>query len=94
MSRHLEEKRIEHLELKLNWNYIEESEIIAKQSVMIETMSQEIIKSLKEEMLVVQHLTQIPIKLEWRITKLPDNKMVLKTIYNRWVSLKVSFLSI
>ena len=36
MSKHLEEKRIEHLELKV----MEESEIIAKQSVMIETMSQ------------------------------------------------------
>ena len=87
MSKHLEEKRIEHLELKLNWNYIEftltkkvvmeESEVIAKQkekiskqSVIIETMSQEI-KSLKEE---VQHLTHIPIKLEWRITKVSDSK--------------------
>ena len=76
MSKRLEEKRMEHLELKLNWNYMEESEIIAKQkekiveqSVMIETMSQEI-KSLKKEM---RDLCYIPIKLEWRITKLPDS---------------------
>ena len=66
ISKHLEEKRMEHLELKV----MEESEIIAKQSAMIETMSQEI-KSLKEE---VQHLCCIPIKLEWRITKLPDSR--------------------
>ena len=65
MSKHLEEKRIEHLELKV----MEESEIIAKQSVMIETMSQEI-KSLKEEMQIVNHM---PIKLEIRITKLPNS---------------------
>ena len=87
MSKHLEEKRIEHLELKMNWNYMEftltkmeESEIIAKQkekiseqSVMIETMSQEI-KSLKGEMQIIQCINHIPIKLEWRITELPDFK--------------------
>ena len=94
MSKHLEEKRIEHLELKLNWNYIEftltkkvvmeESEVIAKQKekiseqcVIIETMSQEI-KSLKRE---VQHLTHIPIKLEWRITKLSDFKSNIKKTF-------------
>ena len=66
MSKHLEEKRIEHLELKVNWNYMEESEIIAKQkekisqqSVVIETMSQEI-KSLNTKL---QVLSYIPSKL-------------------------------
>ena len=68
MSKHLEEIRIEHLELQL----LEESEIIAKQSVLIETMSQEI-ELLKKEMQVVQHPNHIPIKLDWRITKVPDN---------------------
>ena len=91
MSKHLEEKRIEHLELKLNWNYMEftltkmeESEIIAKQtekiseqSVMIETMSQEI-KSLNEKVQVMQDLNLIPIKLEWRITELPNNRSDIK----------------
>ena len=72
MSKHLEEKRIEHLELKVNWNYteftltkkavMEESEVIAKQkekiseqSVIVKTMSQEIL-SLKGE---VQYLTHV-----------------------------------
>ena len=73
MSKHLEEKRMEHLELKL----MEESEIIAKQSAMIETMSQEI-KSLNKK---VQHLCCIPIKLEWRITKLPDSKNDIKKTF-------------
>ena len=68
MSKHLEEKRVEHLELK----QMEESEIIAKQSVMIETMSQEI-KSLNKKVQVKQHLNHIPIKLEFRITELPDS---------------------
>ena len=100
MSNHLEAKRIEHLELKMNWNYIEftltkmeESEIIAKQtekiseqSAMIETMSQEI-KSLYKK---VQHLCCIPIKLEWRITKLPNFKSgIKKNISSRWVSLGI-----
>ena len=73
MSNHLEEKRMEHLELRLK----KESKIIAKQkekiyeqSSMIETMSQEI-KSLN---ITLQVLRYIPIKLEWRITKLPDTK--------------------
>ena len=66
MSKLLGEKRIEHLELK----QMEESEIIARQSTMIETMSQEI-ESLNKK---VQHLNNIPIKLEWRITKFPDSK--------------------
>ena len=78
MSKHLEEKRIEHLELKL----MEESEIIAKQSVMIETMSQEI-KLLNTKMQVMQDLNLIPIKLEWRITELPlpDFKNVIKKTF-------------
>ena len=71
MSKHLEEKRLEHLELKV----MEDSEIIAKQSAMIETMSQEI-KSLKKEILVIQH--HIPIKLEWRITNFYDNMSTRK----------------
>ena len=73
MSKHLEEKRMEHLELKV----MEDSEIIAKQSAMIETMSQEI-KSLKREM---QHLCCIPIKLEWRIQKLSDSKSNIKKTF-------------
>ena len=84
MSKHLEEKRIEHLELKLNWNYMEESEIItelkekiSEQSAMIETMSQEI-KSLKNEMQVMQHLNHTPIKLEWRIADVRDKKSTQK----------------
>ena len=71
LSQHLEEKRIEHLELKL----MEESEIIVKQSVMIETMSQEI-ESLNKKVKVMQDLNHIPIKLEWRITKLPENQNI------------------
>ena len=63
MSKHLEEKRIEHLELKL-----------FEQEATIVTMSQEI-KSLRKTVL---HLTHIPVKLEWRITKLPDNKNDIK----------------
>ena len=60
-SKHLEEKRIEHLELQL-----------FEQAATIETMSQEI-KSLNKKMQVVQHLNHIPIKLEWRITKISDS---------------------
>ena len=97
MSKHLEEKRIDHLELKMNWNYMEftltkqvvmeESEVIAKQkekiseqSAMIETMSQEI-KSLNKKMQIVQCINHIPIKLEWRITKLPDDKSNIKKTF-------------
>ena len=76
MSKHLEEKRIEHLELKL----MEESEIIAKQSEMIETMSQEF-KSLRNEMQVIQRITHIPIKVEWPITKLPDNESDIRKTF-------------
>ena len=75
MSKHLEERRVEHLELKLNDFIIEESEIIAKlkekiseQSATIEIMSQRI-ESLEKE---VKILNYIPIKLEW-ITKLPGS---------------------
>ena len=84
MIKHLEEGRIEHLELKLNDFIMEESEINAKQkekiseqSAMIEMMSQEI-KSLKKE---VENFTSLieteastfnPIKLEWRIIKVPS----------------------
>ena len=65
MSKHLEEKRIEHLELKL-----------FVQDATIETMSQEI-ESLNKK---VQHLCCIPIKLEWRITEFPDFKYdIIKT---------------
>ena len=77
MSKHLEERRVEHLELKLNDFIMESSkefEIIAKQkdkifeqSATIETMSQKI-ESLEKE---VKNLNSIPTKLEW-ITKLPD----------------------
>ena len=80
MSKHLEERRMEHLELKLNDFIIEESEINAKQkekiselSATIEIMSQEIksfkieVKSLKLE---VENLNSIPMKLEW-IIKVP-----------------------
>ena len=73
MSKHLEERRVEHLELKLNDFIMEESEISAKQkekiseqSATIEIMSQEI-KSLKIEM---KNINSIPIRLEW-ITKVP-----------------------
>ena len=68
MSKHLEERRMEHLELKLNDFIMEESEIIAKQkekiseqSTTIEIMSQEI-KLLKME---VKNINSIPIKLDW-----------------------------
>ena len=83
MSKHLEERRMEHLELKLNDFIMEESEIIAKQkekiselSATIEIMSQEI-KSLEKglenltDLTVSGMLNSNPIKLEW-ITKLPD----------------------
>ena len=76
MSKHLEERRMEHLELKLNDFIMESSkefEIIAKQkekiselSATIEIMSQEF-KSLK---MGVKNLNSIPIKLEW-IAKVP-----------------------
>ena len=105
MSKHLEEKRIEHLELKIN--SMEESEIIAKQkiseqSAMIETMSQEFkslnkkmqhlccqkndlisqeIKSLNKKMQIIQCINHIPIKLEWRITELPDFKSNIKETF-------------
>ena len=76
MSKHLEEKRIEHLELKL----MKKSEIIAKQkekisehSSMTETMSQEI-KSLKRKLQVMQDLNPTFEKLEWQITKISDSK--------------------
>ena len=59
MSKHLEERRIEHLELKL-----------LEQEATIEIMSQEI-KSLKKGM---ENLNSIPIKLEW-ITKLPRSSI-------------------
>ena len=66
-SKHLEERRMEHLELKLNNFIMEESEIIAKQKEKIEVLSQKI-KSLEKE---VESLNSIPIKLEW-ITKVPE----------------------
>ena len=66
MSKHLEEKRIEHLELKL-----------FDQDATIVTMSQEI-KSLKQEVQVIRHLNLIPMKLEWRITDVRDNKSIQK----------------
>ena len=69
MSTHLEEKRIEHLELKLN--------AMEEQSTMIESMSQEI-KSLNKK---VQDLCYTPIKQEWRITKLPDSKSDVKKTF-------------
>ena len=71
MSKHLEERRMEHLELKLNDFIMEsskESEIIAKQKETIEIMSQKI-GSLEEE---VKILNSIPTKLDW-ITKLPKH---------------------
>ena len=86
MSKHLEERRMEHLELKLNDFIMEsskESEINAKQkekiseqSATIEIMSQKI-QSLEQE---VENLTDFtvgilnsnPTKLEW-ITKVPKN---------------------
>ena len=83
MSKHLEERRMEHLELKLNDFIVESSkefEIIAKQkekifeqSATIEIMSQEI-KSLKKGM---ENLNSIPTKLDW-ITKLPEHYSHIK----------------
>ena len=85
MSKHLEERRVEHLELKLNDFIMEESEIIAKQKEKISELSETIeIMSQKIESLekVVENLTDlaearlpnsIPTKLEWRITE-PDSK--------------------
>ena len=81
MSKHLEERRMEHLELKLNDFIMEcskEFEIIAKQkekiseqSATIETMSR------KMESLEVKILNSNPIKLEW-ITKLPERYCNIK----------------
>ena len=80
LEEHQETKESKHTQLQLNFALtriavLEKSDITAKlkkkiseQSVMIETMSQEI-TSLKRE---VQHLNHIPIKLEWQITILPD----------------------
>ena len=86
MSKHLEERRMEHLELKLNDFIMEsskESEINAKQnekiseqSATIATMSQKI-ESLEKEVKILTDLTvsrilsSNSIKLEW-ITKLPE----------------------
>ena len=70
MSKHLEERRMEHLELKLNDFIMEsskESEIIAKQKEKIKIMSQKI-ESLEKE---VKILNYIPIKLDW-FTKLSE----------------------
>ena len=78
MSKHLEERRMEHLELKLNDFILESSkefEIIAKQKekiseqeATIETMSQKI-QSLENEM---KNINSIPRKLKW-IAKLPKD---------------------
>ena len=92
MSKHLEERRVEHLELKLKDIIMEtskESEIIAKQkekiseqSATIELMSQEI-KSLEKglenltDFTVSGILNSNPIKLEW-ITKLPERYCHIK----------------
>ena len=75
-SKHLEERRMEHLELKLNDFIMEsskESEIIAKQKEKIEIMSQEII-SLENGMKI---LNSIPTKLDW-IIKLPERDCNIK----------------
>ena len=93
MSKHLEERRIEHLELKLNDFIMESSkefEIIAKQkekiseqSATIEIMSQEI-KSLEKglenltDFTVSGILNSNPIKLEW-ISKIPERGCHSKT---------------
>ena len=89
MSKHLEERRMEHLELKLNDFIMEESEINAKQkekiseqSATIEIMSQKI-TSLEKVVEILTDLTvsgilnSNSIKLEW-ITKLPERYCHIK----------------
>ena len=92
MNKHLEERRMEHLELKLNDFIMESSkefEIIAKQkekiseqSATIEIMSQEI-KSLEKglenltDFTVSGILNSNPIKLEW-MTQLPERYCHIK----------------
>ena len=83
MSKHLEERRIEHLELKLNYFIMESSkefetiakqkETISEQSATIEIMSQKI-ESLEKE---VNILNSIPIKLEWFV-KVPERYCHIK----------------
>ena len=81
LRNHLDGKRMEHLELKVNTMQecmLEDSEIIAKQKetiskqgVMIETMSRENI-SFKKEVEILTYLSKA-IKLDWRITKVPES---------------------
>ena len=86
MSKHLEERRVEHLELKLNdfiMESLKDSEIIAKQketiseqSTTIEIMSQKITLLEKDVENLTDFTVGIPnsnsIKLEW-ITKVPKS---------------------
>ena len=65
LRNHLDEKRMEHLELKMDTM----QEFISEQGAMIETMSHEI-KSLKKEVEKTETITEA-IKLDWRITKVP-----------------------
>ena len=75
LRNHLDEKRIEHLELKMD-TMLEESakqkEKISEQGAMIETMSSKT-KSLEEGVEILTHLLKA-IKLVWRITELPESK--------------------
>ena len=73
LRNHLDEKRMEHLELKVDTMQgfiFEQKEKISEQNTTIETMSCEI-KSLKEEVTILQITTAI--RLVWRITKIPES---------------------
>ena len=86
---HQETKESKHTQLQLNFALMkiavmEKADIITKLkekiselSVMVVTMSQEI-KSLKRDMRVMQDFTPTLVKLEWRITNLPDDRSIKK----------------
>ena len=91
-SKHLEERRVEHLELKLNDFIVESSKDsdtitkqkgkICEQSTTIEIMSQKI--TLLEKDFGI--LNSNSIKLEW-ITKVRQSYQ--KTISGRWISIRI-----
>ena len=81
LRNHLDEKRMEHLELKVDTMQecmLEESakqkEKISEQGATIETMSHEM-KSLKKEVDFLTYLLKA-IKLVWRITEVPEGGYV------------------
>ena len=78
LRNHLDDKRMEHLELKMDTmqecmleESVKQKEKFSEQGMIIETMSRKM-KSLEEE---VEFLTKLSkaIKLNWRITEIPES---------------------